>query len=203
VIKMGYTHYWHRQKELDPETYGRIVQDFRRLLPTLEKWGVKLAGGAGEGEPQVNDKDVWFNGNEHCGHEATTDLIIPWPTSDARGVLRGGATPTVVAGQWFAGHEVTARCCDGDCSYETFHFPPVLEPHEWQTPDKDGLWFEFCKTAFRPYDLAVTAFLVVAKRHLRDRIKVHSDGEEPHWQDAKWLCQLELGYGLDFQLDPQ
>ena len=198
---MGYTHYWYRQKEIDPETYGRIVQDFRRLLPVVEKWGVLLAGGLGDGDPQVDAQDVWFNGKHNCGHKASTELVIPWPAAHARGVLRGGATQTVVTGTWFAGHEVATRCCDGDCSYETFHFPPVIETREWQDPDKDGLWFEFCKTAFRPYDLAVTAFLVVAKHQLRNRIKVRSDGDEPHWQDAKWLCQLELGYGLDFQLD--
>jgi hypothetical protein len=29
---------------------------------------------------------------------------------------------------------------------------------------------------------------------------VRSDGEMAHWQDAMMLCQLELGYGMDFQL---
>lgn len=198
---MGYTHYWYRQKEIVPETYSSIVQDFHQLLPVLDKWGVKLADGMGEGAPQVDGKDVWFNGDQHCGHKPETDITIPWPTPEARGVL-GGAPEGVTEGIWCAGPMIKARCCDGDCSYETFHFPPVLEPHEWQEPDKDGLWFEFCKTAFRPYDLAPTAFLVVAKHHLGGRIKVRSDGDEPHWQDAKWLCQLELGYGLDFQLDP-
>ena len=198
---MGYTHYWYRQKEIAPETYSSIVQDFRQLLPVFDKWGVKLAGGLGEGEPQIDSEGVWFNGDQHCGHNSDTELHIAWPAPDARGVIRGAAITEAVAGAWFAGALIRARCCDGDCSHETFHFPRTLEPHEWQEP-KNGLYFEFCKTAFKPYDLAVTAFLVIAKHHLQDRLMVHSDGDEAHWQDAKWLCQLELGYGLDFQLDP-
>jgi hypothetical protein len=67
---------------------------------------------------------------------------------------------------------------------------------------QNGLYFDFCKTAFRPYDMAVTACLVIAKHYLQDRIVVRSDGDDDQWQDAKWLCQIELGYGLDFHLDP-
>jgi hypothetical protein len=41
--------------------------------------------------------------------------------------------------------------------------------------------FNFCKTAYKPYDLAVTACLLVLKHRLRDYIHVSSDGESIDW----------------------
>ena len=102
---------------------------------------------------------------------------------------------------WFAGAEISTRCCDGDCSYETFDFPQKIKIGEFQKPDKGtGKYFDCCKTAFRPYDVAVTAFLIIAKHYLKDTIQIESDGEEEQWFDAKLLCQMELGYGLEYNL---
>jgi len=57
------------------------------------------------------------------------------------------------------------------------------------------LYGEFVKTGFRPYDIAVTAALLIAKRHLSDRLVVQSNGGEAQWSDAKRLCQMVLKYG--------
>lgn len=95
---------------------------------------------------------------------------------------------------------IDKRTCDGSCDYETFVFDRKREAQNYQTKRPDGLHFDCCKTAFRPYDLAVTAFLVIAKHHLKDRLKVSSDGEPQHWFDAQMLCKVNLGYGLDFVL---
>lgn len=190
---MGYTHYWRRPKLIPKETFKKIVADFGKLLPALEQVGVKLAGPLGEGNPVVSEDEVAFNGAAKCGHPADYDLVIPWPAPGAGGVFAGRP----VAGTWYAGHLVATRACPGDCSYETFCFPRVYGPQEWEEPDKRGLYFQFCKTAFRPYDLAVTAFLVIAKHRLGNQIVVSTDGEDEHWFDAKLLCQMELGYGLE------
>lgn len=190
---MGYTHYWRRPKAISRKTFTNIIGDFVRLMPALEKAGVKLAGPLGEGEPVVTENLIAFNGPVNCGHPVDYELPIPWPAPGAGGVFAGEP----VAGTWFAGHLVATRSCPGDCSYETFHFPRVYVPQEWEEPEH-GLYFQFCKTAFRPYDLAVTAFLVIAKRRLGDKIIVSTDGEDEHWFDAKFLCQMELGYGLEF-----
>jgi hypothetical protein len=64
-----------------------------------------------------------------------------------------------------------------------------------------GKYFGFCKTAFKPYDWAVTAFLIIAKHYLGDRILVHSDGTSANWHDARLICQIELGYGMEFKGD--
>ena len=194
---MGYTHYWRRPEEIGRLAFNNIVGDFKRLVPVLERAGVKLAGPAGEGKPVVSRDLVAFNGPVNCGHPADHELVIPWPAPDAGGVF---ATDPV-AGTWFAGHLVATRSCPGDCSYESFVFPRLRKPWgEWDRSDENGLFFDFCKTAFRPYDLAVTAFLLVAKHHLGDFIRVSTDGEDAHWSDAKLLCQMELGWGLEYRV---
>jgi len=197
---MGYTHYWYREKRIKTNTYQAIVDDFRKLVPVLEKEGVKLAGGLGEGEPQIDYNGVWFNGMRNCGHPVNSEICIAWASPNAQGV---GSSSTDVDGQWYAGRYLTKRCCDGDCSHETFNFPRVYQPHEWEKPHPEygNKWFDFCKTAFKPYDWAVTAFLIIAKHYLGDRLIVRSDGTSANWQDARLLCQLELGYGMEFQLD--
>lgn len=59
----------------------------------------------------------------------------------------------------------------------------------------------FCKTARKPYDIAVTCFLVISKHHLRNNISVASDGEINDWLNAMRKCKESLGYGSDFILD--
>jgi len=212
---MGYTHYWYRDKEIDSQVYRSIVDDFKKLLHTFETHCIKLGDARGEGEPIIDYDEVSFNGLRNCGHPKNHNIVIPWPSKTASGV---GVSNTAIRGKWFAGVELETRCCNGDCSYESFSFPRVIEPEDWhepvgeisyykasgepvyQDPSCIGKYFYFCKTAYRPYDWAVTAFLVIAKHYLKDRLIVHSDGELHHWQDAMLLCQLELGYGLDFRL---
>ncbi len=191
---MGYTHYWRRVKTFDKAAFNRVVEDFKKLLPSLEAAGVKLAGPLGTGEPEIAGSKIAFNGSVNCGHPAGYDLAIPWPSPDAGGVF----AENPVAGTWLAGHLVNTRTCPGDCSYESFVLERAYVPlAEWDQPD-GGYWFNFCKTAFRPYDLAVTAVLVIAKHRLGDAIQVSSDGEDAHWFDARLLCQMELGYGLEY-----
>ncbi|MGI4756062.1 MAG: hypothetical protein ACRYGF_04345 [Janthinobacterium lividum] len=65
--------------------------------------------------------------------------------------------------------------------------------------DEDGLYSTYCKTAFRPYDLAVTVFLLIAKHRLGKDSGIFSDGALTQWQDAHLLCLKELGYDLCLQ----
>jgi hypothetical protein len=168
---MGYTHFWYRTKEIPKESMARIVADFRKLLPVLSA-RAKIAGWNGEGQPTISEVEVVFNG-------------------------------------------VKAN----DNSHETFSFPQVLEPQDYQKPVGGvayidaagkkvcnpkatiGKWFEFCKTARRPYDIYVVAFLVIAKHCLGDSIQVHSDGDLAEWHDGMALVQETLGFGGNFRLD--
>ena len=123
-----------------------------------------------------------------------------------------------VSGTWFAGLKLKNRSCGGDCSHETFSLPLEIEKDSWQKPigkishydqygkpvyndaEEVGLYFEFCKTAYKPYDLAVIICLIIARHHLKDQILVDSDGTIDNWQDGILICQKTLGYGLDFTL---
>lgn len=60
--------------------------------------------------------------------------------------------------------------------------------------------FDFCKTAHRPYDLAVTACLLILKYHLGNAIQVSTDGEGADWAAARELVQDELGYGAEYAI---
>ncbi|MGH9440599.1 MAG: hypothetical protein ACRD22_22730 [Terriglobia bacterium] len=47
----------------------------------------------------------------------------------------------------------------------------------------------------KPYDLAITAALLIAKHHWGENIKITSGGSDAQWWDAKLTCQRVLGYG--------
>jgi len=70
--------------------------------------------------------------------------------------------------------------------------------HETMALGVDTEGFNFCKTARKPYDLAVTSLLIIASQHLGDLIEVSSDGDLSDWNEAKELCLSALGYGEDF-----
>jgi len=200
---MGYTHYWRRTRSFGRAQFEKVTTDFARVLPVLVRLGVPLAGPAGEGKLQLNAEEVCFNGTRTCGH-VRRELGLTWPAPDANGICHayeeGREGDTDIGGQWLGGRLVRARTCDGDCSYETFHLPRAFKPGKWQEPDEEGRYFAFCKTAYRPYDLAVQVCLVIATHHLGAMIAVSSDGSIEDWQDAIALCKEELGFGGDFRL---
>ena len=79
----------------------------------------------------------------------------------------------------------------GEDAYETFCVPATLSPRS------SGMGF--CKTARKPYDLAVQLALIVLAHHAG--FTVSSDGDDSDWDAARRFCQAHLGYGEDFQLD--
>ena len=196
---MGYTHYWYRIKEIDKPRYRMIVDDFKKLLPTFNRVGLKLAGWNGEGEPRIDYDEVRFNGLRNCGHRRFS-LGIAWPSDKASGV----SNESIVDGTWFVGALLRSRSCGGDCSYETFAFPRIQDTGEWRSKHRYNgktYYFNFCKTAFKPYDLAVISFLIIAKNHLHDVIIVRSDGTLQNWMDGILLCATHLGYEGKFGFD--
>ncbi len=70
-----------------------------------------------------------------------------------------------------------------------------------KSPKEIGKYFQFTKTAYKPYDLAVTVALVIAKHYFKDEIMISSDGNIENWEEAMQLCQHFLGYGAKFALD--
>jgi len=182
---MGYYHSWEQRiSDSHPEAFVAIRADFEKLILPLADLGCPIAGPDGTGVPEITDNYIQFNGVRHCGHEKVEGPVVVFPTKFACGIDRSATsrlidTPIMMT---FA----TKRRRDGECCHDDFW----LSKH-----NPNG----FCKTAFKPYDLAVTAALLIAKHHWREKIEVTSCGSEVHWSDAKLVCDLVLGYGASFQ----
>jgi hypothetical protein len=192
---MGYTHYWRRPLELEKEKFAAAIADCRKVLAYLSECMLNLAGWDGTGSPVITDDEISFNGRVNCGHEHG-DLGIAWPAHNAGGF----ADSPEKNGEWFAGATLVTRCCGGDCSHETFRIERVYRPCEWEEPKK-GMYFSFCKTAFKPYDLAVIACLIVFKHHFGNEFTVTTDGEDQHWFDGKMVCAMVLNYGIGYKIN--
>jgi hypothetical protein len=83
----------------------------------------------------------------------------------------------------------------GDNGHETFYFPKSFTSRGPTFGDKP---FGFCKTAYKPYDVAVCACLIILKYWFPD-IDVSSDGEMQDWQNA--LDAVKDAYGNDYVKD--
>lgn len=88
----------------------------------------------------------------------------------------------------------------GEYAHETFCLERIDSEFERRLNKDESLAFSFCKTARKPYDIAVCCALIIGAKHLP--IRVESDGDE-EWEDAKRLCQETLGYGEQFQFDSE
>jgi hypothetical protein len=62
-------------------------------------------------------------------------------------------------------------------AHETFSF-------DIRTQEKD-----FCKTAQKPYDMAVTASLILAKKIFGEDIEIQSDGDWSDWESGQLLYE--------------
>ena len=76
----------------------------------------------------------------------------------------------------------------GDEGHETFYF----------SREKSG--FEFCKTARKPYDEAVTACLCIAEHYAPDCYVVKSDGGSEDWEKGRTLAEKVTGLGEDMRI---
>lgn len=85
---------------------------------------------------------------------------------------------------------------NGDEGHETFYFERIPKPQSWEDPT-EGTVFAFCKTACKPYDLAVCGVLIVIRYHAQEYVSVSSDGDRTDWMDAsKWVKSV-LGDDYD------
>lgn len=198
---MGYTHYWKRHPNIDQETFRLFSNDCRQVMDfATTHLKLKLAGPGGEGKPETTQEIVAFNGATDCGHQKGQVGLV-WPTAHASGGFGGEISNALKGENWFAGPMAEARVCGGDCSYESAIFERELPVPDWQTPNKEGLSFSFCKTNYRPYDVMVQAACIILKHYLEDQAEISSDGEDQDWNDARQLTQAILKYGEDFKID--
>lgn len=212
---MGYTHYFYRPQKLGTQKkWNAFVEDVKKIFNYAENsLGIKLANGFGEpnSSPEANQKHISFNGSEEqpAGKWTTTEQItIPWPSPTASLTEPSDMPFEKTEGHWFAGSLVSQRVAPinhntglGSGSYETLFIERVKELQSYDEADENGLYFDCCKTAYRPYDLVVTAVLIALKHHF-PKVKLSSDGEEKDWLDARFLCNNLLGYGMDLEKTP-
>ena len=58
-------------------------------------------------------------------------------------------------------------------------------------------YFNFCKTAYKPYDAVVTAILIRAKVIYGDSVQIRSDGDWSEWQSGRDLHEKAFGEVAD------
>ena len=76
-------------------------------------------------------------------------------------------------------------------NHETVRFNGVGDDgHETFLLERDNLGFEFCKTAYKPYDVVVVAALSLAKYYFGDDIDISSDGDRNDWNDGVELAVM-------------
>ena len=66
--------------------------------------------------------------------------------------------------------------------------------HETFAITSEDVGFDFCKTAFKPYDAVVTAILIHAKNVFKDGITIKSDGNWVDWEGGSLLFEEVFGY---------
>lgn len=93
---------------------------------------------------------------------------------------------------------------DSDLAHETFYVPRLYQPESWQTTE-NGKYFQFCKTARKPYDLAVVACLIRFAYRFGKDVDVSSDGDDVDWEPGLMLCRdlFTEGNYLPFEETPK
>jgi len=91
--------------------------------------------------------------------------------------------------------DTNAHTPDGrDLAHETFLWEGVPTIDEWRKDEPQT--FDFCKTAYKPYDAVITAILIRAKKIYGECVKVSSDGnwsKSERWGDyGNWLAGRNL-----------
>lgn len=83
--------------------------------------------------------------------------------------------------------------------HETFMIKRVDTPSKW---DGGSTVFGFCKTARKPYDVYVTAVLLLAHIYLGDEITISSDGGVGDWQEGVAVINEKLNLDIKLENNP-
>lgn len=73
---MGYTHYWGRVQNLDAKKFKAFSGDCAEIAKFAEReYGVTLEDGINEGPAQINENEIWINGDSKKGEDYETFFI--------------------------------------------------------------------------------------------------------------------------------
>jgi len=88
--------------------------------------------------------------------------------------------------------------CVGHLDHESFWWQamPVQPDYQYEYKkgtDRENEIFEFCKTAYKPYDAVVTAVLIRAKEIYGTVVEIYSDGNWDEWRAGRDLYERVFG----------
>ena len=94
-------------------------------------------------------------------------------------------------GVWQVNGETVSFNGFSEEAHESFVWERVCpEPQDYV---KDGAYFNFCKTAQKPYDAVVTAVLLAVRQAYGDTVRIASDGGFFEWKDGVRLFEEATG----------
>ena len=173
---MGYTHYYRVSAEYAQVDWNLLVKDFTEVL------GWKTS-------EVVYDEDHIESPPEDCIY--IRDLLEEHPDSsqclkvDGREIIFNGREKNNECHETFY---LKRKLSQKDLEYHS-QFPREGDPNKY---------FEFTKTARKPYDIVACCCLLLARKHLGDKIQVTSDGDIEEWKTSIDLIEKKFGYKTSF-----
>lgn len=86
-----------------------------------------------------------------------------------------------------------------DLTHETLYWAGIPEAPEWRKDASE--YFDFCKTAMKPYDAVVTAILIRAKTIYGSCVSISSDGGWSDWNEGRNLYEAVFGEAAECPFD--
>lgn len=155
---MGYTHYWTQKKNITALDWQDMQAAFVRILAQAKGEGLRICGPDGTGAPEFGSESLAFNGDESEECSYSYTSI-------------------------FDGQE---RRIEQDGAHETFF---ISRKREKYTAPYDKEWrYTFCKTAEKPYDMAVTAIGCYLETFWPSHFEFSSDGKPDDWRAGLTLA---------------
>ena len=89
--------------------------------------------------------------------------------------------------------EANGALVPADLAHESFIWEGIPTIQEWRKDEP--MTSDFCKTAYKPYDVVVTAILIRAKHIYGSCVSISSDGdwESIHWAYGRRLYEQVFG----------
>lgn len=171
---MGYTHYWSRENAPHDEViWNQLVTDCKTLYKHLPS--------------EVDGEPLLLNGCFRYKNATFNKSLI----------LFNGTHTTVRTKSLDGCWEDAER--GQDLGHETFALTRKVQGDRRMRNNKYA--FLFCKTGHKPYDLMVTACLILYKYYFYDAVQVSSDGDMEDYSPAFKLIGTVLPYGRILALD--
>ena len=126
---------------------------------------------------------------------------------DAKMVCEHAQKTGIKLGNWSGDNGTQPEFTEGefslngidDMSHESFTWKALPTQSHWRI-DEPKI-FDFCKTAYKPYDAVVTAILIRAKEIYGSCVSISSDGDWSEWKDGRDLYETVFGQVAECPFD--